>query len=164
MVPGFEKHYNDILKEGVDDVYCLSVNDAFVMRQWGLKEGYVSGSWFCWIVDCLQYVGKRHLTTSIHFDLFFISLDEDKTPGSLGFKKVKLIPDGAAEFTRGMGFSCVWDSERGFGERSWRYSMLVNDMKIEKIFTEKPLTQNDPEDPFEHTSAETMLAYLKTAK
>jgi len=47
MVPGFEKHYNDILKEGVDDVYCLSVNDAFVMRQWGLKEGYVSGSWFC---------------------------------------------------------------------------------------------------------------------
>jgi len=115
-------------------------------------------------VDCLQYVGKRHLTTSIHFDLFFISLDEDKTPGSLGFKKVKLIPDGAAEFTRGMGFSCVWGSERGFGERSWRYSMLVNDMKIEKIFTEKPLTQNDPEDPFEHTSAETMLAYLKTAK
>jgi peroxiredoxin len=91
-------------------------------------------------------------------------MEEDKTPGTLGFKKVKLLPDGAAQFTRGMGFSCVWDSERGFGERSWRYSMLVDDMKIEKIFTEKPVVQNDPEDPFEHTSAETMLDYIKSSK
>ena len=55
-------------------------------------------------------------------------------PGN--FKKVKLLPDGAALFTRGMGMSCVWDSERGFGERSWRYSVVINDMKIEKLFIE----------------------------
>lgn len=130
MLPGYEAHYDEILKHGIDDVYCLSVNDAFVMRQWGLHQG----------------------------------LEEDKTPGSLGFKKVKLLPDGAAQFTRGMGFSCLWDTERGFGERSWRYSMVVNDMKIEKLFVEKPLTQNDPEDPFDKTSAETMLSYLKSVK
>jgi hypothetical protein len=70
----------------------LSVNDAFVMRQWGLHQG----------------------------------LTEDTTTvDSLGtFEKVKLIPDGAAHFTRGMGMLVSWDTERGFGERSWRYSMV----------------------------------------
>ena len=57
-------------------------------------------------------------------------------PGN--FKKVKLIPDGAALFTRGMGMSCIWDTERGFGERSWRYSAVINDSKLEKIFVEVP--------------------------
>ena len=37
-----------------------------------------------------------------------------------------MIPDGAALFTRGMGMSCVREQERGFGERSWRYSMVFN--------------------------------------
>lgn len=55
-------------------------------------------------------------------------------PGN--FKKVKLIPDGACLFTRGMGMSCLWDTERGFGERSWRYSAVINDNKIEKLFVE----------------------------
>ncbi len=69
--------------------------------------------------------------------------DENETnplnPGN--FKKVKLIPDGAALFTRGMGMSCVWESERGFGERSWRYSAVINDMKIEKLFVEVLYTE-----------------------
>ena len=38
-LPGYEKHYDEIKSCGVDDVYCLSVNDAFVMRQWGLHQG-----------------------------------------------------------------------------------------------------------------------------
>lgn len=38
-LPGYEKHYEEIKACGVDEVYCLSVNDAFVMRQWGLKQG-----------------------------------------------------------------------------------------------------------------------------
>ena len=120
-LPGYERAYADILKLGIDDVYCLSVNDAFVMRQWGLHQG----------------------------------LPEDMTPGSLGFQKVKLIPDGAAAFTRGMGMSIVWSSERGFGERSWRYSMVVNDGVIEQIFIEQPMVQNSGPDPFEVSDAET---------
>jgi peroxiredoxin len=106
-LPGYESNYDAIKALGVDEIYCLSVNDAFVMRQWGLHQG----------------------------------LPEEKTstanplnPGN--FQKVKLLPDGACMFTRGMGMSCVWDTERGFGERSWRYSAVFNDMKIEKIFVE----------------------------
>jgi hypothetical protein len=38
-LPGFEKAYEEMKSLGVDEVYCLSVNDAFVMRQWGLKQG-----------------------------------------------------------------------------------------------------------------------------
>ena len=38
--PGFERMYDDIRGQGgVDEVCCLSVNDAFVMYQWGLKLG-----------------------------------------------------------------------------------------------------------------------------
>lgn len=60
--------------------------------------------------------------------------------------------------------SCLWDTERGFGERSWRYSMVVNDMKIEKLFVEGDgVTQNSGPDPFEVSDAESMLSYLKSA-
>ena len=119
-LPGYENAYSEILRHGIDDVYCLSVNDAFVMRQWGMHQG----------------------------------LPEDKTPGSLGFHNVKLIPDGAAAFTRGMGMSTVWSVERGFGERSWRYSMIVNDGVIEQIFIEQPMLQNSGPDPFEVSDAD----------
>jgi peroxiredoxin len=61
-----------------------------------------------------------------------------------------------------MGMSCLWDTERGFGERSWRYSMVVNDMVIEKIFIEGGgVTQNSESDPFEVSDVDTMLEYLK---
>lgn len=127
-LPGYNDVYQQMKDLGIDEIYCLSVNDAFVMRQWGLHQG----------------------------------LEEDKTPGSLGFTAVKLIPDGAALFTRGMGMSTVWDTERGFGERSWRYSMVVNDMVIEKMFLEDgKITQNSGPDPFEVSDATTMMNYLK---
>jgi peroxiredoxin len=100
-LPGYESKYEEIKACGVDEIYCLSVNDAFVMRQWGLHQ----------------------------------KLPEEKTdksnplnPGN--FQKVKLLPDGACLFTRGMGMSCTWDTERGFGERSWRYSAVINDCKV----------------------------------
>ena len=80
----------------------------------------------------------------------------------MGFTKVKLIPDGSAQFTRGMGMSTIWDSERGFGERSWRYSAVIDDMKIEKMFVEGGgVTQNSGPDPFEVSDVDTMLNYLK---
>ena len=57
--------------------------------------------------------------------------------------------------------STVWDSERGFGERSWRYSVVISDQKVEKIFIEggQPV-QNSGPDPFEVSDAKTMLDYL----
>jgi len=85
------------------------------------------------------------------------------TVGGPGFAKVKLVPDGAALFTRGMGMSCVWEQERGFGERSWRYSAVINDMVVEKLFIEGGgITQDSGPDPFEVTDAGTMLTYLKS--
>ena len=92
-----------------------------------------------------------------------LGLEEDKTIGANGFTKTKLLPDGAAHFTRGMGMSCVWESERGFGERSWRYSMVVKDGTIEKLFCEPDRVQNSGPDPFEVSDANTMLEYLKSA-
>lgn len=58
----------------------------------------------------------------------------------------------------------MWDTERGFGERSWRYSMVVNDGMIEKMFVEAPFIQNSRPDPFDVSDADTMLQYLKSKK
>lgn len=55
-------------------------------------------------------------------------------PGN--FTRVKLVPDGAAKFTKAMGMTCRWDEKGGFGLRSWRYSAVFNDMKIEKLYME----------------------------
>jgi len=115
-LPGYEKHYDDLKSLGVDEVYCLSVNDAFVMFQWGKHQGV---------------------------------------------EKVKLLPDGNGEFTRKMGM-LVEKSNLGFGMRSWRYSMIVDDEKIEKIFVEPGFSDDSPTDPFEVSDADTMLAYLRT--
>ncbi len=68
---------------------------------------------------------------------------------------ITMIPDGNAEFTAGMGM-LVNKSNLGFGQRSWRYSMLVNDGVIEKMFIEP---EKDG-DPFEVSDADTMLHYL----
>ncbi|MBM69234.1 MAG: peroxiredoxin [Haliea sp.] len=114
-LPRYEALFEDFKKEGVDEIYCLSVNDAFVMFQWG-----------------------KHV----------------------GAKNVKMLPDGNGEFTRKMGM-LVDKSNLGFGMRSWRYSMLVNDGKIEKLFAEPDFGDVCPTDPFEVSDADTMLAYLK---
>ncbi len=114
-LPRYEELFDEFKSQGVDAIYCISVNDAFVMFQWGKQQGA---------------------------------------------KNVKLLPDGNGEFTRGMGM-LVDKSNLGFGSRSWRYSMLVNDMNIEKVFTEQGMGDNCPTDPFEVSDADTMLAYLK---
>jgi|TARA_Y100000310_G_scaffold336642_1_gene421738 peroxiredoxin len=114
-LPGYEKFYDEIKMQGVDEVYCISVNDAFVMFQWGKHQGA---------------------------------------------KKIKLLPDGNGEFTRKMGM-LVRKEDLGFGDRSWRYSMVVNNGIIEKIFVENGFSDNCPTDPFEVSDAETMLKYLK---
>jgi glutaredoxin-like protein len=103
LVPVFEKL-------GIDEVVCVSVNDPFVMEEWGRNE----------------------------------SVD-----------KVRLLPDGNAAFTRGMGM-LVDKRDLNFGARSWRYSMLVRDGVIDKMFVEP----DKPGDPFEVSDADTMLAWL----
>ena len=68
---------------------------------------------------------------------------------------VRLIPDGNGEFTEKMGM-LVDKADLGFGKRSWRYSMLVKDGVIQKMFIEP----QKPGDPFEVSDADTMLAYI----
>jgi glutaredoxin-like protein len=100
-----------LLKEhGVDDVVCISVNDAFVMNEWQREQKAFN---------------------------------------------VTFLPDGNGDFSRGMGM-LVSKDDLGFGERSWRYSMLVKDGVIEKMFIEPDV----PGDPFEVSDADTMLAYI----
>ncbi len=114
-LPRYEELYDEFRSLGVDQIVCVSVNDAFVMFQWGKQ---------------------------------------------IGAKNVFLLPDGNGEFTRKMGM-LVDKSNLGFGLRSWRYSMLVDDGRIEKIFVEPDFGDNCPIDPFEVSDADTMLAYLK---
>jgi glutaredoxin-like protein len=106
--------YNElapVLKaNGVDDIICMSVNDAFVMNEW--KKDQAADN-------------------------------------------ITLIADGNAEFTEGMGM-LVDKRDIGLGRRSWRYSMLVKDGMIEKMFIEP----QKPGDPFEVSDADTMLSYL----
>lgn len=65
------------------------------------------------------------------------------------------IPDGNGDFTAGMGMLVDKDG-LGFGKRSWRYSMLVRDGVIAKMFIE-PEVEGDP---FQVSDADTMLAYV----
>lgn len=74
--------------------------------------------------------------------------------------KVKYIPDGNGEFTRLMGM-LVDKSNLGFGMRSWRYAMVVNDGNIEKFFEEPGRTDNAAGDPYGETSPENVLSYLE---
>lgn len=113
--PGYEAHYDEFKALGIDEIYCLSVNDAFVMKKWA---------------------------------------------DDLGVSKVKMLPDGNADFTRGVGM-LVKKENLGFGDRSWRYSMLVEDGVITQVFAEDGYSDNCETDPFEVSDAETMLAYLK---
>ncbi len=109
-LPRFNELAPVFKQEGVDEIVCMSVNDAFVMDAW-----------------------KEHQEAD----------------------QVTLIPDGNGEFTQGMGM-LVDKSDLGFGQRSWRYSMLVKDGVIEQMFIEP----NVPGDPFEVSDADTMLNYI----
>ena len=68
---------------------------------------------------------------------------------------ITLIPDGNGEFTDGMGM-LVDKNDLGFGKRSWRYSMLVKNGVVAKMFIE-PEVEGDP---FEVSDADTMLEYI----
>ncbi len=113
-LPGYEENYQAFKERGIDEVYCLSVNDAFTMFQWAKHQG---------------------------------------------IEKVKMLPDGSADFTRGMGMLVKKDN-LGFGLRSWRYSMLVDNGEIKQLFSEPGKIDDCPTDPFEVSDAGTMLEFL----
>jgi thioredoxin-dependent peroxiredoxin len=115
-LPGYEKQYEKFLALGIDEIYCLSVNDAFVMYQWSKN---------------------------------------------LGISKIKMLPDGNADFTRAMGM-LVKKENLGFGDRSWRYSMLVDNGMIKELFVEPDFNDNHDADPFEVSDADTMMSYVES--
>ena len=77
-----------------------------------------------------------------------------------GVEKVFMLPDGNGDFTRRMGL-LVQRTQTGMGLRSWRYSMLVEDGAIVKMFLE-PGVRDEPEGVGVNVSdAGTMLAFLR---
>lgn len=78
-----------------------------------------------------------------------------------GVENLGFIPDGNGEFTRKMGM-LVDKSNLGFGMRSWRYAMVVNDGKIEQMFVEPGFEDNCESDPYDVSSPETVLRYLES--
>lgn len=68
---------------------------------------------------------------------------------------ITFLPDGNGEFSAGMG-GLVDKNELGFGKRSWRYAMVVNDGVIEKMFIEPEV----PGDPYDVSDADTVLKWL----
>ena len=116
QLPGFEKNYNALCEMGIDEVYCISVNDSFVMNAWA---------------DYQQ------------------------------LKKVKVLPDGNADFTRSMGM-LIKKNHVGFGMRSWRYCTIINNGIIEKWWQEVGINDfGEDKDPYELSTPENCLKYLK---
>ena len=109
-LPRFNELAPVFRQNGVDDIVCFSVNDAFVMNEW--KQGQEADG-------------------------------------------ITFVPDGNGDFSRGMGM-LVDKRDLGFGMRSWRYSMLVRDGVIEKMFIEEEAEG----DPFAVSDADTMLRHI----
>ena len=113
QLPGFEEQFNDFRAKGIDEIYCVSVNDAFVMNEWAR---------------------------------------------ALNISNVKIIPDGAYNFTRGMGM-LVDMSHIGFGWRSRRYAAVINNGLVEHMFVEPESSAADP-DPYGVSSPENVMKHL----
>ena len=76
-----------------------------------------------------------------------------------GVQNIKFIPDGAGEFTSGMG-ALVCKDNLGFGNRSWRYAMVVNDGRIEYMSAEEGMEDNCPTDPYANSTPEKIVEHL----
>jgi len=115
QLPGFEKQFAAFQSRGIDAIYCVSVNDAFVMNEWAR---------------------------------------------ALEITHIQVLPDGNGDFTRGMGM-LIDMTQIGFGHRSRRYAMVVNNGTVERMFVEPEADSTYP-DPYGQSSPETVMAYLNT--
>lgn len=111
QLPDFEKLFPRFEELGIEAIYCVSVNDTFVMNAWARDQG---------------------------------------------LEHVQVIPDGSGEFTRMMGMLVKKDN-LGFGMRSWRYAMLVDDGHIEETWIEPGLEDDAAGDPYGLTSPQNIL-------
>ena len=118
QLPGFEKQVELFKTYNIDEIYCVSVNDSFVMNAWATDQK---------------------------------------------LENVKMIPDGNGQFTQEMGMLCQ-KRDKCFGQRSWRYAMIVNDGNIEQMFVEPGKIDDSAEDPYGESSPENVLKYLKSFK
>ena len=73
-LPGFVNSITDLKAKGVSNVYCLSVNDKFVMKKWGLMTDGVTDSGIKMVAD-----GNGDFTKAM-------GLTADKTGGRMGMR------------------------------------------------------------------------------
>jgi thioredoxin-dependent peroxiredoxin len=79
----------------------------------------------------------------------------------LGVNRVRLLPDGSGHFTRRMGM-LINKEHLGFGYRSWRYVMVVNDGVVEKWLEEPGINDTGADqDPYTVTNPDVVLGYLR---
>ena len=78
----------------------------------------------------------------------------------LNIKNVKVIPDGNGEFADSLGM-LIDMSAVGFGKRSRRFAVVLNDSNVEKMFVEPEGTAENP-DPYGETSPENVVSYLES--
>ncbi len=107
-LPGFVEHAAALKAKGIDQIVCMSVNDAFVMEAWGKAAG----------------------------------------AGDI----VMMLADGNGEFAKALGLD--FDASAfGMGQRSQRFSMVIEDGKVTALHVEAP-------GAFEVSSADYMLERL----
>lgn len=92
-LPGFVSEAETLKAKGIDEIVCISVNDAFVMDAWGNSQN-VDG-------------------------------------------KVKMVADGNGAFANALGLD-LDASKFGMGQRSKRYSMVVDDGVVQVLNVEEP--------------------------
>jgi peroxiredoxin len=76
-------------------------------------------------------------------------------------ENVKVIPDGSGFFTSEMRMLVTKDN-LGFGLRSWRYAVVVNNGKIEQWFIEPGKSDDCETDPYGETDPVNILHWLQS--
>ena len=106
-LPGYINLYDKMKKKGIDDIFCLAVNDPHVMKAWGEQNNILT--------------------------------------------KIGMLSDSDCSFSRKIGL----DHNYGpvLGHRSLRFSILIDNCLIRKLFIEKV-------GQFEISSAENMIKHL----
>ena len=78
----------------------------------------------------------------------------------LKIKNVKVIPDGNGELAESLGM-LIDMSAVGFGKRSRRFAVVINNGVVEKMFVEPEASADNP-DPYGETSPENVMEYLNS--